>query len=201
MQPIPLLATAPLVSLIMSVTFKPQVLLGISTFVGSATGGIGGFLSLPTLSVTITELGDVDTDCNPLPNATSGNSLSGLLSNVRGNFTNIVPDVELNVGAIAKFEAAVAEFTESAATQVVITSTVFALPTLCLEYDAAKQTYGTPTVTASATKSGSASATGTGSASGSKGTGGILRHDDSAWLRQVAGLVATMVSVGFLGWA
>lgn len=182
-------------------TFKPQVLLGVSTFVGSATGGIGGFLSLPTLAVNITELGDVDKDCNPLPSATSGDSLNGLLSNIRGNFTNIVPDIELNVGAIAKLDAAIGPFTESAATQVVIASTAFSLPTLCLEYDAAKQTYGTPTASPSATASGSASATGTGSVSGHKNTGGILQHDDNAWLMQVAGLAAALVSVGFLGWA
>jgi hypothetical protein len=186
------------------VTFKPQVLLGVSTFVGSVTGGIGGFLSLPTLAVNITELGDVDKDCNPLPNATSGDSLNGLLSNIRGNFTNIVPDIELNVGAIAKFDAAIGPFTESAATQVVIASTAFSLPTLCLEYDAAKQTYGTPTVSPSPTASGSsasASATGTGSVSDHKSTGAILQHDDNAWLMQAAGLAAALVSVGFLGWA
>ncbi|KAH8701640.1 hypothetical protein BGW36DRAFT_355793 [Talaromyces proteolyticus] len=189
-KPIPLQASTPLTSLVMSVSFQPQLLLGVTSLAGSVTGGIGGFLSLPTLSVNITELKNVDTNCNSVSDANSTNS---------AGFTNIVPSIDLNVGAIAKLQASIEDFNKQVTAQLVIAQTAFALPTKCMAYDSAAQTYGIATIKATATASGTS--TGNGKAGGQSGMGGIIRERDSLWLRRVAGLAAILVTAGFLGWA
>ncbi|KAL1962159.1 hypothetical protein VTN77DRAFT_505 [Rasamsonia byssochlamydoides] len=190
---LPLESTSALVSLLLSVTFKPQILLGIRTVTGSITGGIGGYLSLPTLTVNVTQLANVDQNCKALSNSSAEGAASSALDNLLGNYTSIVPSVDLEVGALANFELELEGFHETAATQVGFASTSYALATACVDYDPAKQTYGTPAA---------ASATATGSGSASHHNSGESRcSSDSAGLRRLAAVAAVLVSAGFCGWA
>ncbi|KAL2009720.1 hypothetical protein VTN00DRAFT_5527 [Thermoascus crustaceus] len=166
---LPLKSTSALVSLITSVTFKPQILLGVKTAAGAVSGGIGGILELPTLSVNITQLSGVDEKCEKPSNAAE-EGLDSVLDNVFGNLTNIVPTIDLVVGALADFGVDVANFQEGVATQTVLHSTNYALPTACLAFDRDSQSYGTPvkatTTTASRTGTGAAAAASTSSKEG-----------------------------------
>lgn len=193
-------STSALVSLIMSVTFKPQILLGIKTAAGAVTGGIGGFLELPTLSVNITQLSGVDEKCEKPSNAAE-EGLDSVLDNVFGNLTNIVPTVDLVVGALADFGVDIANFQKGVATQTVLHSTNYALPTACLAFDRDSQSYGTPvkattTTTQSGTKTGAAAA-----ASASSKEGVATRMEDGARLRWTCAILGLLVSIGFCGWA
>lgn len=188
---LPLGSTSALVSLLLSITFKPQILLGISAFTGSITGGIGGYLSLPTLTVNVTQLDNVDQDCKAVP----GFSANSPLDNIFGNFTSIVPSIDLNFGALAKFKVEIPGYETNLSTQIPLASTSYPLPTACLNYDPAKQTYGTPTATAAASAT-----SGSGSAS-DKSNGESRCPSNSAGLRRLAAVVAVLVSAGFCGWA
>ncbi|RHZ60790.1 uncharacterized protein CDV56_102322 [Aspergillus thermomutatus] len=143
---LPFQAKAALVSLVASIGFKPQVLLGINTAVGSVQGGIGAFLELPNVSLNVTQLSNVNEQCEAVSNGDG--KLTSALNNVLGNFTNIVPTVDINLGALANFEVDVPRvFTEAAAVQTVLVSTSYALPTACLEFDSESGKYSSPTPT------------------------------------------------------
>lgn len=142
----PFQAKAALVSLVASIGFKPQVLLGINTAVGSVQGGIGAFLELPNVSVNVTQLSNVNEKCETVSNGDG--KLTSVLDNVLGNFTNIVPTVDINLGALARFEVDVpGAFTEAAAVQTVLASTSYPLPTACLQFDSESGEYSSPTPT------------------------------------------------------
>jgi hypothetical protein len=102
------------------------------------TGGIGGFLDLPQLSVNITQLNNVDQKCEK---ATSS-------PGIMGNFINIVPTVDLEVGVLAELEAEAYQVS----TQAVLASTQYALPTACVDFDAKAGTYSAANSTSSAGK-------------------------------------------------
>jgi hypothetical protein len=71
-----------------------------------------------------------------------------MLDNVFGDFTNIVPTVDINLGALANFEVDVPRvFTETAAVQTVLASTSYPLPTACLQFDSESGEYSSPTPT------------------------------------------------------
>jgi len=143
---LPFQAKAALVSLAASIGFKPQVLLGINTAVGSVQGGIGAFLELPNVSVNVTQLSNVNEKCETVSNGDG--KLTSVLDNVLGNFTNIVPTVDINLGAQARFEVDVpGAFTEAAAVQTVLASTSYPLPTACLQFDSESGEYSSPTPT------------------------------------------------------
>ncbi|RLL95628.1 hypothetical protein CFD26_102941 [Aspergillus turcosus] len=143
---LPFQAKAALVSLVASIGFKPQVLLGINTAVGSVQGGIGAFFELPNVSVNVTQLSNVNEKCETVSNGDG--KLRSVLDNVFGNFTNIVPTVDINLGALARFEVDVpGVFTEAAAVQTVLASTSYPLPTACLQFDSERGSYSSPTPT------------------------------------------------------
>lgn len=180
----------------MLVAFKPQILLGIRTFTGSITGGIGCDLLLPALGVNITQLANVDQHCQALPSSGAEGAAKSALGNIMGNFTNIVPSVDLGIWGLADFELDLEGFHESATTEIPLASTSYNLPTACLDYNPAKQTYGTPAA-ASATATGSASA----SSASHHNSGESQCASDSASLRWWAAIFAGLVSAGFCGWA
>ncbi|EAW11621.1 putative GPI anchored protein [Aspergillus clavatus NRRL 1] len=140
---LPFQAKSALTSLVARAVFKPQILLGINTAVGSVQGGIGAFLELPNLSLNVTQLSHVNEHCEA---ASSGDGkLSSTLDNVFGNLTHIVPNVDINLGALANFEVEVPRlFTEAAAVQTVLASTSYPLPTACLEFDSGSGKFGKP---------------------------------------------------------
>ena len=90
-------------------------------------GGIGGFLELPQFSVNITQLDNVDQQCEKTT------------SSPLGNFINIVPTVELGVGVLAQLD--IDELHYHRSTQSVLTSTQYPLPTACVDFDAKAGTY------------------------------------------------------------
>ncbi|KAN0083689.1 hypothetical protein V8E54_002777 [Elaphomyces granulatus] len=137
-QTLPLNSSTAFTSLLWSLTFRPQLLLGIVGAVGPVTGGIGGFLDLPQLSVNITQLNNVDQKCEK---ATSS-------PGIMGNFINIVPTVDLEVGVLAELEAEAYQVS----TQAVLASTQYALPTACVDFDAKAGTYSAANSTSSAGK-------------------------------------------------
>ncbi|GFF64076.1 hypothetical protein IFM60648_01141 [Aspergillus lentulus] len=152
---LPFQAKAALVSLIASIGFKPQVLLGINTAVGSVQGGVGAFLELPKVSVNVTQLSNVNEKCEAVSNGDG--KLTSMLDNIFGNFTNIVPTVDINLGALANFEVDVPRvFTETAAVQTVLASTSYPLPTACLQFDSESGEYSSPTPTHTPTPASSA---------------------------------------------
>jgi hypothetical protein len=143
---LPFQAKAALVSLIASIGFKPQILLGINTAVGSVQGGVGAFLELPKVSLNVTQLGNVNEKCEAVSNGDG--KLTSVLDHVFGNFTNLVPTVDINLGALANFEVDVPRvFTEAAAVQTVLASTSYPLPTACLHFDPESGEYSSPTPT------------------------------------------------------
>ncbi|KAJ8189188.1 hypothetical protein LV157_004225 [Aspergillus fumigatus] len=152
---LPFQAKAALVSLIASIGFKPRVLLGINTAVGSVQGGVGAFLELPKVSVNVTQLRNVNEKCESVSNGEG--KLTSMLDNIVGDFTNIVPTVDINLGALANFEVDVPRvFTETAAVQTVLASTSYPLPTACLQFDSESGEYSSPTPTPTPTSVSSA---------------------------------------------
>ena len=103
------------------------------------TGGIGGFLELPQFSVNITQLSNVDQKCEQTA------SSPGILM---GNFINIMPTIDLEVGVLAE----VAIEAHQLSTQAVLASTQYALPTACVDFDAKAGTYSAANSTSSAGK-------------------------------------------------
>ncbi|KAL2002795.1 hypothetical protein VTN02DRAFT_5897 [Thermoascus thermophilus] len=205
---LPLKSTSALVSLIMSVTFKPQILLGIKTAAGAVTGGIGGFLELPTLSVNITQLSGVDEKCEKPSNAIE-EGLDSVLENIFGDLTNIVPTVDLVVGALADFEVDIANFQKGVVTQTVLHSTSYALPTACLAFDRDSQAYitpvkatttTTPSETKTATKTGTKTGAAAAAASAPRKEGVATRMEDAARLRWTCAILGLLVSIGLCGW-
>lgn len=68
---------------------RASVLIGIFLFDGMGTAGVGGFLDLPKLDLSIKQVKGTDTNCNPTEN---GTVLQGLADQY-GPVINIVPEV------------------------------------------------------------------------------------------------------------
>ncbi|KAK2762141.1 hypothetical protein FQN54_001148 [Arachnomyces sp. PD_36] len=124
-----------------SVSFSPQILLGVSTAAGVAKGGIGAFFDLPKLSVEIAQLDHVDEECNPLPEKeeSADDDLEEILS--LGNFTSISPSVEFNFGVFAELDLSVGTVGPKIEPQHVLINKVLELPGACLGYDGDTGTY------------------------------------------------------------
>lgn len=137
--------------MLFSLSFAPEILLGVRSPIGSASGGIGAFFNLPQATVNITQLDNVDENCKPIPE-TSGDkkkhardSPESALDDIVGNFTRVVPRVELNMGPVAELEVGTGDFETQLATQVTVAETEFPLQTACLAYDKENKTYAAPT--------------------------------------------------------
>ncbi|KAF5855638.1 hypothetical protein ETB97_008848 [Aspergillus alliaceus] len=153
---LPFQSTSALASLIFSVTFTPQILLGISTVEGIVSGGIGAFVHLPKVSVNATQLHQVNEKCEAVISKNeSEESSRSALDNVFDNLMHIAPSVDVNMGVLANMQVDVAQISESVAVQTVLASTSYPLPTVCLNFDPKGHRYGAPSrskSSASATK-------------------------------------------------
>ncbi|OAX81491.1 hypothetical protein ACJ72_04163 [Emergomyces africanus] len=134
-----------------NISFRPEILLGVSSLVGATTGGVGAFFNIPSITVTVDQIDNVDGKCNPLP---ASPSLPGdddneyrvpTLEDLVGNFTNIVPTVELNVGVVAELEIGVGALQKKLQAEHTIASKVFTLPTACLAFNKEKKSFASPT--------------------------------------------------------
>ncbi|KAF7588728.1 hypothetical protein BBP40_005289 [Aspergillus hancockii] len=149
---LPFESTSALASLIFSITFTPQILLGIRTAKGMVSGGIGAFVNLPKVSINATQLSHVNEKCEPVADERNNEgTLTSSLDNTFDGLTHIYPSVDVNMGVLANLQVDVAHFSERAAVQAVLASTSYPLPTACLKFDSDRHTYGVPSKTPSAT--------------------------------------------------
>ncbi|KAE8334587.1 hypothetical protein BDV24DRAFT_22469 [Aspergillus arachidicola] len=187
-------------SLIFSVTFTPQILLGISTAKGLVSGGVGAFVNLPKVSVNATQLSHVSEKCEPVADkGNEGDSLTSVLDDVFDSLTHIASSVDIDMGVLANMEVDVADFSERVGVQTVLASTSYPLPTACLKYDAKSQTYGTPSRTPSATATSGSTKGADDSSSDSDKQSGAARLLESLELLPLSILAASMIAVGYCG--
>ncbi|EEH15923.2 hypothetical protein PABG_06010 [Paracoccidioides brasiliensis Pb03] len=140
-------------SLEFTISFTPEILLGVTSLIGSTTGGVGAFFNIPSLTVKVDQLKGVDGRCNALPSSTAhpggdkgkGKNHIATLEDLVGDFINIVPSVELNVGVLAELEVGVGTLKEQLEAEHTIASKQFALPTACLAFDKEKKSFASPT--------------------------------------------------------
>ena len=158
-------ASEPDIEVKIEASLRASVLAGIFLFNGMGTAGVGGFLDLPKLDLSIKQVEDTDTNCEPTED---GTVLQGLADQY-GPVINIVPDVVLAVGAIAQAKVDIPGYAALADEQVVTPlATTFAAPTACLAYNKKKGSFESPTITPAAT----ATAVGAGKTSSASGSGG-----------------------------
>ena len=154
-------------------TLRASVLAGIFLFNGMGTAGLGGFLDLPKLDLSIKQVQRTDTDCNP----TGDNTVLQGLADQYGPVINIVPEVVLAVGAVAQAKVSIPGYASLGDEQVVTPlATTFAAPTACLAYNTKKGTFEIPTITpiATATAKGAGKTSSVSSSGGQTNTAGAL---------------------------
>ena len=145
-SPLPFQSSQGIPNLLFSISFTPEILLGVRSPVGNATGGIGAFFNLPKATVNITQLDNVDENCEPKSDSDDKNGedsgLESALENLIGNFTHVEPNVELNLGAFAEVDVDVGGLETGIATRITAVETEFHLPTACLAFDEENKSYG-----------------------------------------------------------
>ncbi|KAL8966782.1 MAG: hypothetical protein Q9197_005793, partial [Variospora fuerteventurae] len=142
------------IALLVSASFRPELLLGISVLTGTLGAGI--FLDLPTVSATIAQVADVNSRCEPLPDnnplsstfppSNTTDIVNGFLDDVYSSLTHIKPAVEFGIGVLAQGEVAMLGG-EVAAT---LFTTGLPLPTACLGFDREAGTLGAVMATSTA---------------------------------------------------
>ncbi|KAL3477719.1 hypothetical protein BJX99DRAFT_245950 [Aspergillus californicus] len=126
---LPFEASTEVTSMALNVAFKPQFLLGISTGIDAMNtdidGGIGAFVSLPNLSLNVSQVTGVNENCE----VAEGNDASG-------NATHLIPSVELDMGVFAEYDVQVGDiFNQSQRVESVLASTSWDLPTACVLFE------------------------------------------------------------------
>lgn len=131
-------------SITFSVSFSPQILLGVNTAVGFAKGGIGASFGLPKLSVEISQHDNVDGECNPIPvskeDAAPDTEDDEEIFSL-GNFTSISPSVELVFSVFAELELDVGPLEKKVQPEYEVTSKEWELPGICLGFDEKTKRY------------------------------------------------------------
>lgn len=153
---------------------KPQLLVGFSVFDNDIYANAGAFVDVPTLSLEVRQVSNVDEHCNALSGSSVTNSE---ISKFLGNLTNIIPTAEIDLGLAEKVGAEIGKYGWKNQTGVTLLSTTTALPTACLMFDEQVGTFAPATVPASVTASATATATSTGADSSPKalGAAGTIR--------------------------
>ena len=113
-----------------------------------------------------------------------------------GNFTNIVPQVELDVGALAELDVSIGKFGESIVAEYTIASTAFAMPTTCLSFNEKSKSFGSPVPPPSPTSlSVGPSGFGTAAPVAKKGSAWRIRVGEGGILLSIWGAVAIIFIV------
>ncbi|RDW72434.1 putative GPI anchored protein [Aspergillus mulundensis] len=184
-ETLPFETTTEVTSMALSITFQPQILLGINTGIGSRKvnidGGIGAFVSLPTLSLNVSRATGVNENCEAVT----------VTDDAIGNATLLIPSVELDVGAIARYDVEIVSWTDSREVATVLTSTARKLPTACVGFE--------PEIKATSKAGDSAGDATAGGGSDDGGNGAANLGGNEITL--VCALVFSTVAVGFCGWA
>lgn len=145
---IPFQAEFDSISLSVSTSFTPELLLGISVFDDHGSAGAGVFFDLPTVKATVSQVAHVDSKCDPVANASTGGDIS---DDIFGSLTNIVPEVDFDVGLVAQAEVHAFAYTLNNVAKWTAVQTAFTLPTACISFDARAKTFGSAAVSATAT--------------------------------------------------
>lgn len=132
-----------------STSFRPKLVLGVNVL-GVGRGGIGAFIDLPQIGVSIAQVRDVNSKCE---RSVSKKANAGLDEIFDSNLTHIVPTAAIQIGVEAGWNVAALKPNSA---EITFFSTQAPLPTLCLSYDADRKALVTPTPVG--TNSGAATA-------------------------------------------
>ncbi|KAL4901534.1 hypothetical protein BDW74DRAFT_170208 [Aspergillus multicolor] len=172
-------------SMALSITFQPRILLGISTGIDALNvnmdGGIGAFVSLPTLSLNVSQATGVNENCEAVT----------VTDEATGNATLLVPSVELDVGVIASYDVEIGLYNDSRGGAPVIASTAWELPTACVGFESEIKATSKAGVVAAGGRSNDGE--------NDDGGNGAVRLGGNG-LILVCALVFSTVAVGFCGW-
>ncbi|MCJ1465236.1 hypothetical protein MMC07_003852 [Pseudocyphellaria aurata] len=152
---IPFQAEFDSISLTASTSFTPELLLGISVFEDLGSAGAGVFFDLPTVKATVSQVAHVDAKCDPIANASTTGNIS---DDIFGSLTNIVPEVDFDVGLVAQAELKAFALTLDDLSKWTAVQTAFTLPTACISFDAGAKTYGAAGASATGGKKNAATA-------------------------------------------
>lgn len=139
------------ISLTASISFAPELLLGISVLDGLGSAGAGVFFDLPTVKATVSQVAHVDAKCDPVVNASTAGDIS---DDVFGSLINIVPEVDFDLGLVAQAEIRAGPVIMDDVAKWTAVKTAFTLPTACISFDAGAKTYVAATASASAAGGG-----------------------------------------------
>ncbi|KAL4877458.1 hypothetical protein BJY04DRAFT_230599 [Aspergillus karnatakaensis] len=187
--PLPFEASTEVTSMELGIAFQPKFLLGISTGVDALNinvdGGIGAFVTLPSLSLNVSHVTDVDENCDA----------AGESTEIYGNATLLVPSVEVDMGVIASFDVQITNlFNKSAETAPVLASASRTLPTACVNFEPEVQ----PTTTAGVLAAGDTrSGDGDEDSSDDNGNAGSVASRSTGLL---SAMVLSVVAAGFCLW-
>ncbi|KAL2822179.1 hypothetical protein BDW59DRAFT_163938 [Aspergillus cavernicola] len=187
----PFEASTEVTSMALNVTFRPQVLLGISTGTDvlntSIDGGIGAFVGLPKLSLNVTQVSGVNENCESVAET----------NDVVGNATHLIPTVELNMGVRAGYDVQIMDYQpDTPEVSTVWELASWELPTACVLFEPEIQATGTVGTLATEDDSrrdgdNGDSSDGSNSAATFRGSGGITL---------MCGTVLSIIAAGFCGW-
>ncbi|KAL4925726.1 putative GPI anchored protein [Aspergillus undulatus] len=184
-ETIPFEASTEVTSVALSIAFQPQILLGISTGLDfmnvNLDGGIGAFVSLPNLSLNVSQVTGVNENCDVVTGE----------DDVVGDAIHLAPSVELDMGVIASYDVRLGAFNDSRATAPVLASTSYSLPTGCVSFE--------PDVHES-DRADSSSSGGTGGDNGDGGNSAASAKGVSG-VTLICAVVLSTVAAGFCSWA
>ncbi|KAL4799691.1 hypothetical protein BDV19DRAFT_384979 [Aspergillus venezuelensis] len=190
-ETIPFEPTTEVLSVSLSVAFRPQILLGISTALDDLIrmeidGGIGAFVSLPNLSLNASQVTGVNEDCEAAGE-----------DDVVGNAIRLTPSVELDMGVIASYDVRLGSFNDSREIAPVLASTSYSLPTGCVNFEADVETNDR---TGSLASEGRGSS-GSGGSDDDGGNGAVSARGGSGLsITLICAVVLSTVAVGFCSW-
>lgn len=176
----------------LGITFQPQILLGINTGLEALNvnidGGIGAFVSMPSLSLNVSHATGVNENCDPV----AADSDSGADADNVGNATHLVPSVELDVGVIASYDVRFMDFNDTRGVAPVLASTAWDLPTACVGFEPEEPAKETG-------KAGSAEGESS-DGDGGGGNGAVRVGGEGAGMMLLSSIALMSVAVGFCGW-
>ena len=180
---LPFTSSVSSLSLNLSATLQPELLLGISLLNSIGTAGAGIFLNLPQLSVSVSPVSGTNDRCEPI----TDNAIIQDIASHFGKLIHVVPAGELAGGFVAQAKVGIPglkKLEEQTAWTPLATS--FAPPTACLAFDKGKS--GLVTATAAEVAAAASS-----SSSGVEGCGWGVGDC-------VRGVCYALMRIGFGSW-
>lgn len=179
----------------LSITFQPQILLGINTGgIGALNvdidGGIGAFFSLPNLSLKVSKATGVDEKCEAAADT----------NDAAGNATRLIPSVELDMGVIASYDVRLGPFNDSERVAPVVASNAWDLPIACVGFEPEKATSRAGIASAADAEGDGDNVDGSGDhGNGGNGGNGAISITGSG-VTLLCTLILSTVAAGFCSW-